>query len=371
MTGTNTHKTHSHFDVIIVGQGLAGSFLAWEMINAGQQILVIDNHHHGSSSKVAAGIINPITGHRINLTSGFVEFLDIAKTTYQQLAQKFGQDFLKPIDQQRLIKNPGQQNYYLKRLEQEDYHPFVHTLTTQVDQKSSLLKNAEFGIGNIQQSYRVDTQALLKSIGEWLTEQDALWHEKLDYQDIQINNDNVQISAQKKVSANKIIFCEGFQAINNPWLKNLPFKCAKGDILTVQLDQASKTMLNWGHWLLPTSKETQQAYLGSTYHWQDMNLEPDNTLAKELIDSLEKHTTLKATMVDHRTGIRPTTINRKQLIGLHPQHKNLYCFNGFGSKGCLTIPHYAKLFTRHFSHQQALSELMPEIDTILSVNSVS
>ncbi len=364
----NTQKAHSHFDAIIVGQGLAGSLLAWEMINAGQHVLVIDNHHYGSSSKVAAGIINPITGHRINLTSGFVEFLGIAKNTYHQLAETFGQSFFEPINQQRLIKNPGQQSYYLKRLEQEDYQPFVQTLSHQTEQIFSRLKNAEFGIGNIQQTYRVNTQTLLESLRNWLLDRDSLRQKKLDYQDINISNNSVRITGSEEISADNIIFCEGFQAIHNPWLKDLPFKCAKGDILTVQLDQTNDTLLNWGHWLLPTAKDAQKAYLGASYQWQNMNLDPDNTVAKELIDSLEKHTTLNATLIDHRTGIRPTTINRKQFIGVHPQHKNLYCFNGFGSKGCLTIPHYAKLFTRHFSHQESLTELLPEIGTVLAVN---
>ena len=33
------------FDTLILGQGLAGSALAWQLIEAGQQVCVIDDGH--------------------------------------------------------------------------------------------------------------------------------------------------------------------------------------------------------------------------------------------------------------------------------------------------------------------------------------
>jgi hypothetical protein len=39
------------------------------------------------------------------------------------------------------------------------------------------------------------------------------------------------------ISAKKIIFCEGYQAIHNPWFNYLPFQLAKGEILTLTAKQ--------------------------------------------------------------------------------------------------------------------------------------
>ena len=50
------------FDFIVVGQGIAGTLMAWNLHLAGKKVLIIDDHHSGSSSLVAAGIVNPITG---------------------------------------------------------------------------------------------------------------------------------------------------------------------------------------------------------------------------------------------------------------------------------------------------------------------
>ena len=52
-------------DVIIIGQGLVGSLLAIACQWAGLNALVIDNAHKDSSTKIAAGIMNPLIGPRL------------------------------------------------------------------------------------------------------------------------------------------------------------------------------------------------------------------------------------------------------------------------------------------------------------------
>lgn len=358
-----------HFNVLIIGQGLAGSLLAWEMIQQGLSVMVIDNSHHNSSSTVAAGIINPITGHRINLTHGFANYLDDAKTAYQQLENTFEKEFLVEIAQQRLIKNPGQQNYYFKRLEQDDYKNYITPLTEVKGdaQTTAALSSSQYGIGNIQQTYRVNASDLLDTLKLWLQEQGSLLIGELNYADIEFSTDQVNIHSNDYCfSADNIIFCEGYQAIHNPWLKGLPFKLAKGEILTLELDQPCSTMLNWGQWLTPTSSSNRTVFLGANYAWNDTSSDTSENIAVDLLASMKKHTTASGKVIAHKAGIRPSTINRQAIIGKHPSQARLYCFNGFGSKGCLTIPHYAKQFTQHFSKNEPLSSVLPNIETTLS-----
>ena len=56
----------TRIDTLIIGQGLAGSLLAWLLVRAGQRVCVIDDAHASSSSVVAAGLINPLAGMRFN-----------------------------------------------------------------------------------------------------------------------------------------------------------------------------------------------------------------------------------------------------------------------------------------------------------------
>ena len=48
-------------DVLIIGQGICGSFLSFELERAGLSYLVIDEARPFAASRVAAGLINPVT----------------------------------------------------------------------------------------------------------------------------------------------------------------------------------------------------------------------------------------------------------------------------------------------------------------------
>ena len=48
------------FDYIIVGQGIAGTVLAFQLRLKGKQVFVIDKHRDDTSSKIAPGTYNPM-----------------------------------------------------------------------------------------------------------------------------------------------------------------------------------------------------------------------------------------------------------------------------------------------------------------------
>ena len=52
-------------DYIVVGQGIAGSCLAYELLQRNKKIVLIDESWKDSACLVAAGVINPITGKRL------------------------------------------------------------------------------------------------------------------------------------------------------------------------------------------------------------------------------------------------------------------------------------------------------------------
>jgi glycine/D-amino acid oxidase-like deaminating enzyme len=337
--------SYKTLDYLIIGQGLAGSMLSFELIKRGQRVLVVDNNLHGSSSQVAAGLINPITGHRLNMNDGFVDYLDIAQNLYTALENELGTSFISPIEQRRLIKNPGQASYFEKRCEQQEYRAFLSKANTPE------FKSSEFGTAAVHQTYVVDTKALLAAVKTWLIERDAYLSVQVDYSDLVSEHQSFSIN---DINAKQIIFCEGFQAINNPWLKDLPFKFAKGEILTLELETACPTMLSWGSWLVPQEPNSTSAKLGANYAWEDTDLTPSEAVKTKLIDSLEQTTTFKGRVVQHEVGVRPTTKLRKAFVGPLSNLNNAYCFNGFGSKGCLTIPKHVQLLCDHLLLQTEL-----------------
>lgn len=367
-----------NYDYLIIGQGLAGSVLAHQLKHAGRSVLVLDNDHKASSSNVAAGIINPVTGHRLNITEGFAHLYPSAHKYYTTLQQELGVELWQVMEQHRLIKNQGQLDYLHKRSSDSAYKDLISELT-----HSKHFPNATFGTTQIAKTAVVNVASLLQSTKTWLIEQESYLSTKVDYARFEFSNKGVRYN---EFSASKVICCEGFQAINNPWLRHLPFKLSKGEVLTIELPNQQSNqpqeLLNWGNWLLPTSVGIRSAdissadtksvdtkpvekstvaksaaakspvdtsyKLGSSYEWDNTNLEPTLAVKDKLLDALTKHTALSgAELIQHKAGIRPTTKHRKPFIGSLPQHEQIICFNGFGSKGCLLVPYYAELLVNH------------------------
>lgn len=338
-----------HTDFLLVGQGIAGSILAYTLQDSGYSVRVIDNNQQGSASQVAAGIINPITGHRLNITDQFDRYYAVAKRCYKSIERQFDTHFFRTVNQTRLIKNAGQAHYFKQRLSQADYQSILSRASTMP------FANCDFGCAQVASTAAVDTVALIECIKHDLLDLGKYHNEAFNYADLVENGRGWQYHEWK---ADRLIFCEGHQAINNPWLKDLPFKLAKGEILTVSTQEPNHQMLSWGNWLVPSEDNAHSARLGSNYAWNDLSLSLDLSVATKLLESLEQHTGQSATIINHKVGIRPTTVQRQPFVGPLSQHPNAYCFNGFGSKGCLTIPYHAELLCQHF---QTATQLPTEV----------
>ncbi len=331
-------------DCLIVGQGLAGSLLAYRLIKRGQSVLVIDNAHSGSSTEVAAGLINPITGHRLNITEGFFDYLKTAKSMYWQIERDIGCSIFREIPQTRLIKNAGQAEYLQKRKQQTEYQSLLDKIENTGHWFSDEPKFPHGRIG-VSKTFVVDTKLLLFSLRNWLAERNSIVDAKLDHSMLNYRNGvNLTLDGHS-IAASQVIFCEGFQSMHNPWLKHLPFKFAKGEILTLSTACKIDRMLSWGKWLVPMGASS--AKLGSNFVWNDVSLNKVTETATVFLSELKEMTGVSARILDHEVGIRPSTIQRKPFVGPVSNLKNAYCLNGLGSKGCLIAPHYVDLLCAH------------------------
>ncbi len=93
------------FDYMIVGQGIAGSLLAWELLERGLRVVIFDDGYKSSSSKVAAGLMNPITGMRLVKSWEVNKFLGLAKSYYINLDERLNFNFFKEREILRIIKD--------------------------------------------------------------------------------------------------------------------------------------------------------------------------------------------------------------------------------------------------------------------------
>lgn len=324
-------------DVLVVGQGLAGSLLAYELIQRGCRVMVVDTGEE-NASQVAAGLINPVTGKRLVLQPAVDSCLRVAVAFYQQLAVQFQQPFFIERPMWRILRSVEEQEYADKRLSQAGYVRYLHGWLSE-DKLTDL--RAPYGVLLQRETGYLRTQPLLEQLRHYFHNLDSFRQLKLDYADIHfLPGVNWQGLYSKH-----IVFCEGYQALANPWFGCLPFQLAKGQILDcVSEIDMSGSILNYGKWLIPLTG--QQFKTGASFETERLDSLPTVEVKNALLAELHKvYPGLGAVKVlGHKAGVRPATLDKQPLLGSHPQQQNLHIFNGFGSKGSLSIPWYAKLF---------------------------
>ena len=95
--------------------------------------------------------------------------------------------------------------------------------------------------------------------------------------------------------------------------------------------------------------------VGATYQWDNLN---DHSTPKgllELEDKLKLIIDCSFEVVNHEAGIRPSVIDRRPVVGLHPNQKNMYIFNGFGTKAVMLAPYFATQLTNFISNSSPIN----------------
>ncbi len=325
-------------DYLIVGQGLAGSLLAWELIQRGCKVVIIDNGKE-NASQIAAGLINPVTGMRFVKSIDVDTLLPAAKQCYSQLANFFQQPFYIEKPMLRLFRSATELTHCLRRLDNADYQDYLSAITPP-DQP---IKNIASPFGYLQQKQTgyLLTRLLLSCLKDFFVAKECYRLAAVNYQDIRL----LPSLRWQDVIPKQIIFCEGHHATQNPWFSWLPFQPVKGEILTLaHQSQLPDKILNFGDWLIPLNNH--HIRIGATFDRENLNTLPTELGKNELLNALKpiSASLTQATLINHQANIRPCTLDKQPFIGHHPQHPQLAIFNGFGAKGSLQIPWYSQRF---------------------------
>ena len=328
-------------DFLIIGQGLAGSLLGFELIHRGFKVFIIDSGQE-NASQVAAGLINPVTGMRFVKSADVDNLLPVAKTYYRKLENLFQQIFYVEKPMLRLLKNEKEIQNAQKRLNNSDYFAYLGSIT----------RHKQFGsVLEQQQTGYLLTQTLLKALQNFFINHQSYQQNLIDYQAIQLSDTVIY----QQLEAKQLIFCEGYHVCHNPWFRDLPFQPVKGEILTLEHRQCLPNfLLNYGHWMIPL--DDYHFRTGATFDRENINTEITDHGKQEVLNALQKvlPNTVNAKLTKQQANVRPCTLDKQPFIGLHPQHQQLAIFNGFGAKGSLQIPYYCQQFVDFLSQKKPL-----------------
>jgi len=336
------------WDAIIVGQGLAGTALALQLMDMGQRVLVIDAQESVTSSGIAAGLITPITGKRLALSAHYDDFLDAARSLYQHVEARTGRKIFHERTAIRLFKSGAERSHWLKRARDPAFQPYVLEPPPEPLIDPALCEASHGGFA--MKAAQLDVAGFLDAARDTLSVEPGA----LDWRsDVAIHDTDISVRGHR---TRRLISCEGFAASLNPYFSWIPFNAAKGDILTVRFEGPMPVQtLHRGIWVAPAA-DAENFLAGSTYDRATLDHQPSLAGRREIESQLRAFCHVPYTVLDHQAAIRPIVFNQTALVGRHPRYDKLGFFNSLGSKGALKAPWYARRFAAFLVHGAPLPD---------------
>jgi glycine/D-amino acid oxidase-like deaminating enzyme len=340
-------------DVLVIGQGISGTFLSWYLDKAGLSFQIIDESKPHTASKAAAGIINPVTGRRMVKTWMIDELLPFVWDTYRQIENELNINCIAKKNIVDFFPNPQMRIAFLKR--QEEDPQYLHKPVDENAWRASF--SYDFGYGEIQPCYLVDVPVLLDAWRRKLIERRKLAATRFDINQLITTGNKIQY---QHITAGKIIFCDGVESFTNPYFKTLPFAPNKGEALIVEIkDIPPNRIFKKGLTLAPLHDNL--FWIGSSYEWHFENDQPTAIFRDRTEKIVQDWLRTPFKIMDHIAAVRPATLERRPFAGFHPVQKNVGILNGMGAKGCSLAPYFAKQLVQHLTGNFPLN---PEADIL-------
>lgn len=337
---------------LIIGQGLCGSWLSYFLEQAGEDFIVLDAGEKQTSSRIASGVINPVTGRKLNKTWLAETLLPFAFEHYSAIGNQLQIPVIRETGIRNFFPTPQMQEAYIKCVTEEPH--FVAPWSEGTEWKEYF--NFDFGVGNIRPAYWIRLRSMLDHWQQHLKNNRRFLEEKFVPDHLQYNDKSI---TYKNISAEYIIFCDGVAGQDNPFFNRLPFASNKGEALLVSIPGLpAENIYKKGITLVPWD-EPGLFWVGSTYQLRFNDIQPTQAFREQTLTSLQHLVKLPFELVDHWAAVRPATVERRPFVGLHPGFPRVGILNGTGTKGCSLAPYFAHQLTEHLCLSKAL---IPQAD---------
>ena len=321
-------------DYIIVGFGLAGMSMAETLLENNKSFVVISDDSQ-RSSRVAAGVFNPVILKRFTPVWNADQQLDILHPFYDRIEKRLDNTYKLFFETKKVFKTVEDQNNWFKAT---DNPVLEHHLQTKIETDPIPGIIHHNGFGKVKSTGRILINNLLNDYIEFLKKQEMFRSESFDYDCLSFE----ETISYKDVSAKRVVFCEGYGLHKNPFFNELPLMGTKGELMTIKAaDLKLKDQIKSSVFVLPMGDDLY--WVGATFNWTDKTSVPTEEGRKELIEKLETVIDVPYEIIEQTAGIRPTVKDRRPLLGKHPEYSNLYVFNGLGTRGVMIAPSMAQL----------------------------
>jgi hypothetical protein len=340
------------YDVIIVGQGIAGTWLSYYLLQQQQRVLVIDDAQANAASRVASGVINPVTGRQVVTTWLADTLLPHVHHAYTALGDLLN---IPILNDKGIVAFPPSLQMKTAYEQKFTAEPNYVTAVSIPDTYASWF-HFQYGAVQIQPAFLLHLPAMLTGWRTYLDSQNALLPAAFHENDLLLTANGIQYQTYK---AKYLIYANGVATGNSKYWQSLPFSYNKGEALIVSIPALTQerifkfgitTLVPWrdGLW-----------WVGSTYDNRFTDVLPTEHFRASMEAALRQILQLPFTVVDHIAAIRPATVERRPFVGLHPAIPHIGIFNGMGTKGCSLAPYFGEQLAQHLING---TPLLPQVD---------
>jgi glycine/D-amino acid oxidase-like deaminating enzyme len=311
---------------------MAGTLLSYELMCAGKTVIVIDSKNKFNTSLVASAVINPLVGKNWTIAKDAERIIPIALESYKKLNSLLQADLVQVKSTLVFHRDEASALNFQEQVNKGN----TYVSEWQGDEQTTW--NAPFGIGLVHPVYTVEAQILLRKWAEYLLTKNALFEETFLFEELKISGTTIQY---KNIIADKIVFCEGAVGRQNPYFPSLNFTKNSGDALLLSIPNLSLEHIYHKDFRLVPHRDGL-FWCGSNYIWNYDSMAPDTEWRKQTEKELRNWLKLPFETVHHWVAERPTTAGQQSLLLQSEQHRNVYFFNGLGTRGFSAGPSLAK-----------------------------
>ena len=328
------NRVSKKVDYIIVGLGLAGACLCVQLMRKGKRIVVFDRPDENRASAVAAGIFNPITGKRIVKTWKADEIFSYLREFYKQAEQELSLKFFFPTELYTPFRSVEEQNEWMARSTDPSFSDYILKVTS----SSTFGNQVDDQLGGIllDQCGYIRTSVFLEGVRDKVKQTQCYFNDLLDEEKLEITEG--QVSYQELI-ADKIIFCSGIHQLKSNLFKGLPLKPLKGEVITIKTSTPLNRIYNRGVYVIESGE--MEYKVGATYDLTHLNSGITEAGRISLTEKVGEFLNVPFEVTHQDWGIRPSTIDRRPLLGSHPKFENVFIFNGLGTKGVSLAPYFS------------------------------
>ena len=305
--------------VTVVGQGLAGSWLAWYLEQAGRDFVIYDPGRGEAAALVGAGLVNPLTGRRWVPTWRFAEDAAGAAADYDAVGTVLGQTVRRDLSLWRRWRDASERSWVLARRDQP--------------QRAQWLGRDEAAGIWINGAWQVDLPA-------WLAGLRARWRQQGRLREAAFT------PAEAAATPGPVIWTVGAGVAE--LCPGVPWRGAAGEVLTGTLPAGApdEGRLD-GEWVLPMPGGGVR--VGATYRPDDWNRETTSAGRERLQAAARRLTGQELRIEAQLAGVRVTTPDKRPVAGWLPGREGREgVLGGLGSKGVLWAPRLARRWVEHW-----------------------